>query len=162
MDENWNFDKCAAVLAGEIELLKKISAAQSVVRQAVLNREWVEFDAETAEVNRLGEEFAVLEDARIRLFAALDDSGEKPFYYLLARLPETEGRELSRLYRELQMETMKMRSLNESLLIYINEAKTMTAAYIEAVCPGRGGKLYTRKGRRVLQDMSSMVFNNHF
>ena len=172
MNETWSFENCVSVLAGEIELLKKISAAQNIVRQAVINKEWADFDEKTAEVNSLGEEFAVLENERIQLFSVLndrflretnsDDTEEKPFYTLIMYLPTEEKQELSRLYRELKMETFKMKSLNESLLTYINEAKTMAAAYLEAVCPARGGKLYTRRGRRVSQDLRSMVFNNHF
>jgi hypothetical protein len=170
MKEDWDFQKCVWVLTGEIEILKKISDAQRIVRQAVINKEWADFDEKTAEVNRLGEEFALLEEQRIRLFAALSDAvardrdrdTEQPFYALITRLPAEESRELSLLYQELKMETMKMRSVNESLLAYIHEAKAMAEAYLEAVCPERGGKLYTRKGRRVSQDLKSMVFNNHF
>jgi len=172
MKETWNFDSCVSVLTGEIELLRKITAAQHMVRQAVINKEWTDFDERAAEVNRLGEEFALLEDERILLFSALhnsfarennpSDTEERPFYALITYLPVEETRVLSQLYRELKMETHKMRSINESLLIYINEAKTMAAAYLEAVCPARGGKLYTRKGRRVSQDLKSMVYNNHF
>ena len=60
------------------------------------------------------------------------------------------------------METLKMRALNETFMAYLSEAKTMAAAFLEAVYPARGGKLYTRKGRRVSQDLRSMVFNNRF
>ncbi|MCL2374582.1 MAG: hypothetical protein FWC65_05005 [Treponema sp.] len=169
MQETWKFGKCVSVLTGEIELLRKILSAQDMVRHAVINKEWVDFDEKTAEVNRLGEDFAVLEEERIQLFSALNSlfrgngGGEdKSFYDLILRLPAEESRELSRLYRELKMETLKMRALNESLLAYIHEAKAMAAAYLEAVCPARGGKLYTRKGRMVSQDLKSMVLNNHF
>ncbi|MCL2380884.1 MAG: hypothetical protein FWC64_04745 [Treponema sp.] len=168
MKEAWNFEKCAAVLAGEIELLRKISEAQGIVRQAVINKEWAEFDEKTAEVNRIGKEFALLENERIRFFSALSDfsgrsgGGELSFYALITCLPEQENQELSRLYRELRVETIKIRALNESLLVYINEARNMATAYLEAVCPARGGKLYTRKGRRAAQDLKSMVVNNHF
>jgi len=176
MNEKWSFSRCVAVLTGEIVLLKKISAAQNIVRQAVMDREWTDFDEKTAEVNRLGAEFALLEDERIRLLSALNrvsDRGEesssdpnngegRPLYALIMNLPNEESLELSRLYRELRMETLKMRAMNETLLVYTNEAKTMAAAYLEAVCPARGGKLYTRRGRKVSQDLKSMVFNNQF
>ena len=172
MKEAWNFENCISVLTGEIDLLKKISAAQDRVRQAVMNREWVDFDERVAEVNRMGGEFALLEDNRVRLFSALASvpagsgcpgaAGEKPFYALISRLPMEEGRELSRLYRELKMETLKIRALSETFLAYLNEAKTLAAAYLEAVCPARGGKLYTRRGSKVSQDLRSIVFNNRF
>ena len=168
MKETWDFDKCVSVLTGELELLKKISAAQDRVRQAVMNREWADFDEKIAEVSRFGEEFAHLEEVRIMIFSALNDdlnpanAGERPFYAMISKLPMEEGRELSRLYRELKMETLKMRALNETFMAYLNEAKTIAAAYLEAVCPARGGKLYTRRGHRVSQDLRSMVFNNRF
>ena len=173
MRANWNINRCKSVLIGEIELLKKISATQNMVRQAVINREWTDFDEKVQEVNRLGEEFSLLEDERARLFSALPNSGRSDahtenkgsggnFYAAIMELPMEERRELSRIYRELKMEALKMRALNETFLAYLNEAKILAASYLEAVCPARGGKLYTRKGRRVSQDLKSIVFNNHF
>jgi hypothetical protein len=168
MNKSWNFAHCVSVLAGEIELLKKILAAQESVRRAVMSREWANFDEKEAEVNRLGGDFVLLEDERTMLFSALSSASgesagaEKPFYTLIIGLPMEERRELSRLYRELRMETLKIRALNETFLAYLNEAKSLTTAYIEAVCPARGGKLYTRKGRRVSQDLRSIVLNNRF
>ena len=152
-----NFESCAQVLSGEIDLLKKISALQGKVRQAVMSRDWTDFDVKIQELNQFGTEFAGLEAERVGLFPA--DEG-KPFYAAIADLPADESRELSRLYRDLKMETLKMRALNETFLAYLNEAKALAAAYIETICPARGGKLYTRKGRRVSQDLKSLILNN--
>ena len=167
MKEAWNFVRCVSVLNGEIEVLKKIFAAQNRVRQAVMNREWADFDEKVSEVQLSGQEFNRLEEERVRLFSGLANEfqvsdGGKPFYALIMPLPAEESRELSRLYRELKMESLKMKAMNETFLAYLNEAKTMAAAYLEAVCPARGGKLYTRKGSRVSQDLKSIVFNNRF
>ena len=158
MEETWDYGHCVAVLTGEIELLKKISSAQDKVRQAVMKREWSDFDENTQEVNSLGNEFACLEEERARLFSA----EEKPFYASIMGLPTEERRELSRLYRELKMETLKMRTVNETFLAYLNEAKSLATAYLEAVCPTEDGKLYTRKGRKANRDLRSIVFNNRF
>ena len=180
MNETWNYESCVSVLEGEIALLKGISAMQDKVRQAVMSREWDDFDEKTRDVDRLGEEFARLEGERARLFSALTGAcekkvskgsatpggswviEEKPFYAAIMGLPVQERRQLSYLYRELKMETFKMRAMNETFLAYLNEAKTLAAAYIEAVCPARGGKLYTRQGGKVSQDLKSIVFNNRF
>jgi len=159
MNETLNFESCARVLSGEIDLLKKISVLQGKVRQAVMSRDWTDFDVKTQELNLFGTEFASLEAERVGLFPADE---EKPFYAAIADLPAEESRELSRLYRDLKMETLKMRALNETFLAYLNEAKALAAAYIETICPARGGKLYTRKGRRVSQDLKSIVLNNSF
>ncbi|MCL2205033.1 MAG: hypothetical protein FWB82_00690 [Treponema sp.] len=169
MKDAWSFEECVSVLRGEIEILKKISSAQFSVRSAVLAKEWAAFEEKTTEVNALGEEFTILEEQRIQLFSALkskwsgrreSDEETVPFYTLITCLPNKEASELSFLYRELKSETSIMKALNESLLAYVNEAKVMAAAYLEAICPGRGGKLYTRKGQRASQDLKSMVFNN--
>ena len=158
-----NFDQCASVLTRQIELLREISAAQDNVKKAVINREWVNFDEKTEELNRLGENFAQIEDERASFFSSMNmNMEEKSFYASISGLPLEQRSEISRLYRDLKTETLKMRSLNETFLAYINEAKSLAAAYIEAVCPARGGKLYTRKGQRVSQDLSSIVINNSF
>lgn len=166
MEEAWNYEQCVSVLTSEIELLRIMAAAQDCVRQAVVNREWADFDEKTLEVNRAGEQFAILEEERDLLFSALSgESGnreEKPFYAIISVLPPEEARELARLYRELKTESLKMQARNETFLAYLNEAKTMAAAYLEAVYPNRGGKLYSRMGRRVSQDLRSMVFNTQF
>jgi hypothetical protein len=60
------------------------------------------------------------------------------------------------------METLKMQARNETFMAYIDDARTLAAAYLEEICPARGGKLYTRKGRKVSQDLKSIVINNRF
>jgi hypothetical protein len=157
MKENWNYNRCVSVLSEEIAILKKISAVQGRVRRAAMNREWADFDENDKELNRLGGEFSRLEDERAGLFQT-----ETPFYAEILKLPDEQRMELSRLYRELKTETLKMRTLNETFLVYLNEAKNLAAAYLETVCPARGGKLYTRKGRKVSQDLRSIVFNNRY
>ena len=168
MKEAWDYSYCVSVLNAEIGLLKNLSTIQDKVRQAVMSREWDDFNEKTEELNQLAGEFNNLENERARLFSALTDTDgpwvieEKSFYAAIMGLPVEQRRELSFLYRELKMETFKMRALNETFLAYLNEAKTLAAAYIEAACPARGGKLYTNKGRRVSQDLKSIVFNNQF
>jgi hypothetical protein len=157
MKEGWNYNRCVSVLSGEIAILKKISTVQGRVRRAVMNREWADIDENDRELNLLGVEFARLEKERTGLFQT-----ETPFYALILELPDEQRVELSRLYRELKTETLKMRTINDTFLVYLNEAKNLAAAYLEAVCPARGGKLYTRKGRKVSQDLKSIVFNNRY
>ena len=169
MKNEWNYDRCITVLRSEIEVLKNVFEAQYKVRQAVMNREWADFDKKIAEVEQFGSVFTCLEEERAMLFSALSDIShaevgieEKPFYALIMTLPAEQSRELSNLHRELKMQTLKMRALSETFMAYLTEAKTMASAYLEAVCPARGGKLYTRKGRRVSQDLKSIVFNSRF
>ena len=178
MSENWDFSRCIDVLKNEISVIKGISGIHDKVRHAVINREWTEFDEKMQEINVLGNEFMVFEEERIKLFSSLTqknisndknkDSGELlgeedvPFYVLIMNLPDEQRKELSYQYRELKMEVYKMRAINETVLAYLGEAKNLASAYIEAVCPARGGKLYTKNGIRVSQDLKSMVLNDHY
>jgi hypothetical protein len=173
MKEVWDYQKCVLILTGEILLLKQISAAQDTLRHAVINREWADFDGKNQEIDRLAGEFARCEEDRVSLFSALTDESpsesdvpakneENSFYAAIMALPTEERRVLSRLYRELKMETLKMRTMNETFLAYLTEAKSLAVSYLEAVCPAGGGKLYTHRGRRVAQDLRSIVINNRF
>ena len=162
----WDFNRAVQILKEEIELLKKISEAEKNVRKAVIDREWTYFEEKTQESDRLSVEFTSLDEERAALFSCLSDNSspetEKPFTSLIANLNDNEQKDLSCLYRELKMETHKMKALNETFLAYLNEAKTLATAYISTVCPDRGGKLYTSKGRTVTPDLRSIVINNRF
>ena len=167
MKKAWDAARAAYILNREIELLKIISEVQNNARKAVMTREWADFDEKTLDINSLSSEFALLEEERDSLFSCLKAdigcSGEEiPFSILIDELPENERKELSNLYRELKLETAKMKILNETFMAYLNEAKSLASAYIGTVCPDRGGKLYTRKGSAVSPDLRSIVINSHF
>ena len=157
----WDYNRCVSVLSEEIALLKEISLLQDSVRQAIAEREWAVFDSKMAQTEKMGEKFGLLEAERVRIFAALKKkyvNMESSFYSLVAKLPPTESRELSRLYRELKTETFRVRALNETFLNYLKEVKTVAAAWLEAVSPDQ--KLYTRKGRQVSREPRSMILNH--
>ena len=167
----WDYSRCISIFKQEIALIKKISLVQDSVRQAVMAREWTDFDWKMAEINQSSEEFVLLETERVEIFGALQkelgvnfsntNAEAVPSFHLLAvRLPSEQCRELSGLYRELKMETLKMRVMNDTFLNYLNEVKTMAGAWLEAVSPAHGGKLYTCKGRQAAGDPRSMVFNH--
>jgi len=161
MKTSWNFEDAVSVFNREIDLLKATFSAQEIVFRLVLDRDWENLDEKTEDVKKLGLEFTALEEERHTLLSSLGDTS-KPFYELISNLSFDEQRELSRLYRELKTQTNKMKALNDNLTAYINEAKIMATSYIEAVYPARGGKLYSRDGSRVSQDLKSIVLNSRF
>jgi hypothetical protein len=168
----WDYNTCITIFNNEIDLLKKIFAVEESVHKAVMAREWADFEWKIAEIKRLGEDFSLLEGQRIGILAQLaekndinteiEPGSESSFYALAAaKLSSKECREISGLYRELKMETLKIKVLNDTFMSYIDELRTMTAAWLEAVFPVQGGKLYTRKGRQAARDLRSVMLNQH-
>jgi hypothetical protein len=168
----WDYSSCVSVFNREIELLKKIFTVEESVHQAVMAREWADFEWRIAEINQLSEDFNLLEAQRVEVLASLEeknsiDTETKPqsehsFYALAAaNLTPEECREISRLYRELKMETLKVKTLNETFMSYVDELRAMTTAWLEAIFPVKGGKLYTRKGLQATRDLRSIMLNQH-
>ncbi|MDR3160647.1 MAG: flagellar export chaperone FlgN [Spirochaetaceae bacterium] len=162
-----DYRRCAVLLAKEAEILEKVTSLLDAVKTAVMNRDWTDFDGLLDALQEYVAGFEHLERDRIRLFAAFTEGGGGGdgwvgFYALIARLPPVEREELSAAYRALRMEVLRMRLRNEALLEEINEARSVVAAFLNAACPDRGGKLYSRQGAHAPPDMRSMVFNRHF
>ncbi|GHT97347.1 hypothetical protein FACS1894142_1690 [Spirochaetia bacterium] len=158
------FAECRGILSREVELLGKITAMQVLIRKAVLEREWMDFESLIDSVGLIGDEFALLDAERVRMFAVLSQEiGPIPentgFYTLVSRLPEDERRELTSLFRTLKAETLKTRVENESLTGYLNELHIVVAGFLEAAFPDRKGRIYSRRGTQVPSDMRSMVLN---
>jgi hypothetical protein len=155
------------ILARETAVLRKIAALQDSVRAAVMNRDWTDFETLLKALEEYGAQFEILESERVCFFSALGEisahNDEKAgFYTLIARLPETERTALTAAYRTLKTETFRMRLINNSLMEYLNEARTAVAAFLEAVFPDRKGRLYSRRGIQKPADMRSMVVNHSF
>ncbi|GHU48807.1 hypothetical protein FACS1894200_06570 [Spirochaetia bacterium] len=155
------YERCTAVLQQEKDLLQTISSMLAKVRQAVITRQWLDFDYLMDELSALGEEFNVLESARVALFQNnLGTADEQVgFYRLVLRFPLKERQEISALYRALKMDFLKVRIANDILSTYIEEAKTTAASFLEAAFPERKRGVYSRYGTPIEQDMRSLVLN---
>jgi hypothetical protein len=159
------YELCSQVFEREIGLLRGIGELQKQVWDAVLKREWAGFEALLSAAGRIGTELAALEGERQALFDKIPGfSGaadqETGFYRLAVSLPPEEQRELTAKYRELKMAGLRVRINNENLLAYIAGAKAAMSVFIESAFPGRKGRVYTRSGAVVPQDMRCMVLNH--
>jgi hypothetical protein len=160
-------DLCKKILLEETGLLKKVTVLQSLVREAVLGRQWTDFEAHIGAINVLSGQFEALEAKREELLsdlpAQLDIGDEKSrFYALAARFPVEERNEITEIYRNLKLETLKVRTANDALLGYLAEAKATMTGFLEAVFPDRSGRIYSKRGKQIAQDMRSMVLNQRF
>ena len=170
MNKVWDFAYCVLLFNQEISLLQRMCHIQDSVRESVMAREWTDFDWKIAEINQLGEEFNNLEAERIIIIEALkekfkvntqNEEATPSFYTLIANLPQDQNQELASLFRELKMETLRLKSQNEIFTAYLNEIKTVAAAWMEAIFPVQGGKLYTRKGQEAGSGLRSVVLSQH-
>jgi DNA polymerase elongation subunit (family B) len=164
MTTSQSYTECALLLRQEIELLEKISVLQAQVKNAIINREWTDFENRFESLAAIGDKFEALDLERAQVFARLAeevglDDEEGPFYSCAARLPETERRELSELYRRIKMRTLELRLANESLTKYLSEVQAVVSGFLEAVFPDRKGRIYTRQGIQASPDMLGLALN---
>jgi hypothetical protein len=138
------------------------------MRDAIINREWASYEILTESINEAGENFNTLESERIALFDKLSQSfgfngdEKERFYALAARFPEEKRKEFTGIYRELKMETLKIKLANDTLMEYLSGAKAAVTGLLESVYPDRKGRLYTRNGVKQEADMRSVVLNRTF
>jgi hypothetical protein len=159
------YEQKKQVLERENELLGKITDAQAAVKNAVTKREWADFEAMLLSLNEYKEQFEVLETERLALFADAipadlsSDSAMPHFYTMISHLPEDQRREMADVYRNIKERALKVRLANDALLLYLNEAKATTNAFLKAAFPERKGGVYSRQGKKVSSDMRSLVLD---
>ncbi|MDR0784961.1 MAG: flagellar export chaperone FlgN [Treponema sp.] len=156
-----NYEQKRQTLEQENDLLDKINDMQTAVRSAVIKREWADFEKLLLSMNGYKEQFEALEKERMGLFSdSVDAEGNTPhFYTLIAKLPETERREFADIYRKIKERALKVRLANDSLALYLEEAKTTLNAFMKAAFPIASGNTYSRKGMKIEADMTALVIN---
>jgi hypothetical protein len=160
----FEYEKCLSVLLREKDLLGEIASMQTKVREAVIGREWTDFDSMLDTLNSLSDEFQTLESDRVELFkAAYDEKGEATdFYSMILQLAPEQRSRITEVYRNLKIEFFKVRMVNDTLTTYLNEAKTVVTSFLEAAFPERRSQVYSRSGVPIPLDMRSLIVNQSF
>jgi hypothetical protein len=161
------YNQCIAVLNQEIELIDRILESQIMVRRAVLERSWTDFEDRIGSLQKTGAEFEELDKERAKYFVQLaSETGENAdgtdFYALIAKMPDLERKILTGLYRKLKFKTFKIQIENDNFIRYLEEIRVIVSGFLEAAFPDRKGKLYSRNGAPLHADMRSMVLNRQF
>jgi len=147
------------ILQLQVEIMEEIFAIQELVKNAVINQEWTDFDTLLGTINQYSDNFHELETERVSIFDKI--SGKRSnFYNTIIHFPEEERKKFSELYRSLKMKTLKVRMSNESLIHYLDEAKTTIDTFLDAAYPDRKNRLYSPWGAKVSADMRSMIVNH--
>ncbi|MDR3130059.1 MAG: hypothetical protein LBU18_00770 [Treponema sp.] len=167
------YHRCVAVLEQEREFVANIAGIQALVRRAVIERKWLDFESHMETLGRIAVQFEALDKERVRIFAALSGSagGNTPgkdgndaagFYAFVSRFPPEERKDAACVYRQLKMEALKVRIESGVIMNYLSEAGQLLSDFLEAAFPDRKGKIYSRSGVKIQADMRSMVLNQHF
>jgi hypothetical protein len=165
------FEQCRDILIRDCELVQKAAASQKEIGEAVMKREWIDFENHFEAMNAMGSAFAALEREREGLFAEFEaaagrqenaphlDDDKGRFYALALSLPDSERDELTALYRSLKLETLRLRLSGESMVSYLNSSKAIIKDFLDQVFPDRIGRVYSHRGETVSRDMRSMILN---
>jgi hypothetical protein len=159
------YEQCSTLFSAELEILARISEAQTLVHGAVQHKEWVDFNTVIDSMKALSASLEELELERIALFERMETGGAGAvsevtrFYDFAATLPADERKHVTGLFRQLKLESAKVRFASDALSAYLYEAKTLIAGLLEAAFPEKRGKLYGRAGAPRQADMRSIVFN---
>ena len=157
------FEQCREILLRESELVQHIAGLQNDIREAVMNRNWADFEEHFAALGRIKAEIADLEDKRERLFSEISGkTGDFSFYAFATQLPAEQRAELTEIYRSLKLETLRVQVSGEALMKYITEVRVVITGFFEIAFPDRSGKIYTPHGISASHDMRSMVLNRSF
>jgi len=167
------YEKCRDILLRECEHVQEASAIQEKLRLAVAQREWTDFESHIHAMNGIENKLASLEDERQQLFSAFEAltqpnvfkremDAKSRFYAMVSLLPESQRNDLTSIYRNLKIDTLKLRMANEAFMAYIAGVKSTLKEFFESAFPDRAVNVYTREGTHLSHDMRSMVLNRSF
>jgi hypothetical protein len=167
MNKQNEYDLCLTILNQQLEALTKIAAAQTLVRDAVKRKQWIDFNMLIESMNSFSfqiedleqQRLAIFEDAADNDFAVCRRGGAPTFYAFAMRFPDTERNSLTNVYRRLKMETAKVRFTSDALNAYLTDARILVSGMIDEAYPERRGKIYSKKGSLRSADMRSLVIN---
>jgi hypothetical protein len=160
------YENCSIVLLQEIEILRKIASVQNLVWNTIASREWADFETHIGAIGVMGAEFDALDRKREVLFSRFPaygagGEGNSRFYAFAATFPGDLRDKLTDTYRNLKMETLRVRMFNDTILGYLNSIRATAAGFLDIAFPDRRGRLYSRGGKEVQKDMRSMVLDRH-
>lgn len=212
-------EKSLELMRIQTEIMDQIAGVQDLIKNAVTNRQWDDFEILVESMRDYSARFEELDTERAKLFAQMTAKPmvsdtpvavsvaiadpvvsdallsdmtvtgvrhvveptapntatvteptapniarppEACLYAFASRLPETERKQFTDLYRGLRLRAMKLRAASDSLLLYLNEAKTTVDGFVNAAFPERKSKLYSRRGTQIATDIRCMVLNRVF
>lgn len=153
------------VLADQSNAMQEFGEQEQALQNAILARDWSATDTLIPEMRRLSLEIAALDVRRSALIAAArEEAGlgpDAPFAELVQHAPDSERRELNRLFRSLQVSVLRVKSVTRGIDSYVRGSLRATEETIGAVLPDQKGTLYSKRGNRAPADGRAIVLDRH-
>lgn len=158
---------CVCILKQELSLLEQLAETQEKLKNSVFSRDWTDLELLLGKLDEYGNEFKALERERIRIFSAMNKlyvttQEADSFYSFASKLPPFDRKELTSLYRRLKLDSLKVRLANDTLMQYLNNARSTVSSFLEAAFPDRRGRMYSKRGMHVHSEMRSIVLDRSF
>ncbi|MDR2601859.1 MAG: hypothetical protein LBC53_05350 [Spirochaetaceae bacterium] len=161
------YEKCAGVLKAQLETLRRISLIQQKIKDAALNKKWVDFEGGCRSADECSKRLSDLEKERFFLMEGAKTGNLKSrekfnFYSFTNDFPKEKRAGLNDLRRAVKHEASRVRFTNDALNRYLNSQISLVSGVLEAAFPDRRGVIYGRKGKTRNSDMRSIVLNRSF
>lgn len=153
------------VMELQIQGMAGFQATQMAARDALKTKDWPALERCLHSLDFQAEGLRCLEERRHCLWtevqhATLGRTGR--FFETLQQLPEDHQETVSRLHRELKIQTMGLRGLSEGLAAYVQTAGAIVRAVVHELQPGLRGRLYSRSGSPRTAQAQPLVLNTHY
>lgn len=154
-----------SALAKQAETLLEFGRLEQELQDAVLERDWPAMDSLVPRMEGLSRELAALDTRRDALFgqakAAVGVPQNAAFGEFVQRLDEADRRDLTALFRSLQVSVLRVKSVTRGIDSYVRGSLKTTNDVLGLVFPDQRGTIYSRHGRRSPADGRAMVLDRH-
>ncbi len=153
------------LLAAQAEAMLAFGAQEQELQSAIINRDWSRIDVLVPQMQRQGAELEALDARRNAAFAAAKSqcglSDNAKFQEFIERVDEEDRRELTTLYRSLQVSVLRVKSVTRGIDSYVRGTLRTTNEVLGEVFPDQKGTMYSRRGKRSPADGRAMVLDRH-
>ena len=148
----------------EIEMMQKFFSLEEELKEAIENKKWHQLDRNVESLKEVSSRIEKIDIKRDEYFTALKRNLGLPpsskFNDLVNEFPESIRNELFRIYRELKIGVIKVKSSTGRLsYIFRTLAESMNEVLGE-IFPHRKGKIYSERGKEKQYSEESFVVNH--
>lgn len=164
MNKNTPVERMEQILTEQTAAVERIYALQKDMYKSVMERDWLACEKQLSSLNSLSQKFSELDK---KLFDLIEDfnhgdfliGGQLDFFTFTNTLQKDDKKKLECLYKTLQSKIASSKIENEVFSNYIAHAQSLVQGIVDIISEERGGKCYTRTGKKVNADMTSLVLN---